>query len=61
MESAEWHATVFVIGKRTNGGTFDIENSKVFDKSGYRWIVEQEFYKRLEIPEDPGKWDQVGI
>jgi len=60
MESAEWHETVFVIGKKTNEGTFDVENCKVFDKNGYRWIVEQEFYKRLEIPEDPGKWDQVG-
>ncbi|XP_060842496.1 protein c-ets-2-B-like [Rhopalosiphum padi] len=61
MESAEWHETVFVIGKRTNAGTFDNENCKVFDKNGYCWIVEQEFYKRLELPEDPCKWDQVQV
>ncbi|XP_025190244.1 GA-binding protein alpha chain-like isoform X2 [Melanaphis sacchari] len=61
MESAEWYETVFVIGKKTNAGTFDNENCKVFDKNGYRWIVEQQFYKRLEISEDPCKWDQVQV
>lgn len=59
MDSAEWYETVFVVGKRTNTGTFNNENCKVFDKNGCLWIVEEQFYVRLELPEDPCKWDQV--
>ncbi|CAI6366940.1 unnamed protein product [Macrosiphum euphorbiae] len=61
MESAEWRETVFVIGKRTNAGTFDNGNCKVFDKNGYHWIVDQQFYKKLELPEDPCKWNQTHV
>lgn len=59
MESAEWYETVFVIGERLNGGTFDNRNCKVFDKNGCRWNVNQQFYDRLKLPVDPCKWDQV--
>lgn len=61
MDSAEWYETVFVVGKKTNTGTFNNENCKVFDKNGCRWIVEEQFYRQLKLPEDPCKWDQVNI
>lgn len=59
MDFTEWYETVFVIGKRTSTGTFDDGNSKVFDKNGYRWIVEEQFYEGLKLPEDPCQWNQV--
>lgn len=59
MDSAEWYETVFVVGKRLNAGTFDNRNCKVFDKNGFHWVVEEQFYRRLKLPEDPCKWDQV--
>jgi len=55
----EWYETVFVVGKRTATGTFDNGNCKVFDKNGYHWIVEAQFYTKLKLPNDPCKWDQV--
>lgn len=59
MDYTEWNETVFVIGKRTEVGTFDNKNCKVFDKNGYHWIISTHFYKTLNLPEDPCKWNQV--
>lgn len=59
MDCAEWYETVFVIGKRTDAGTFDDRNCKVFDKNGYHWIINKQFYELLTLPEDPCKWNQV--
>lgn len=57
----EWYETVFIIGKRTNSGTFDNEKCKVYDKNGFHWTVDKQFYDRLKLPKDPCKWDQVYI
>lgn len=59
MESVEWYETVYVIGNRTSTGTFDNSNSKVFDKNGFHWIVNEQFYKKCNLPDDPLEWDQV--
>lgn len=61
MVSTEWYETVFVIGKRTNAGTFDNGKCKVFDKDGCYWIVDDQFYNEFMLPEDPCKWNQVSI
>lgn len=59
MAFAELYETVFVIGKRTSFGKFDIGNCRVFDKNGYHWIVEEQFSIKSKLSDDPCNWNQV--
>lgn len=57
----EWCETITVIGQQQRLDRINNDHLRVFDKFGFEWVINEQYFQKLNVSKDPFKWNLVSI